>query len=69
MNAVITDPPYGMGKADWDLPFLVVRTHAEEVDGEELRFALVAMRPDDEDAGGALFGELASLDDNTTPAP
>ena len=50
---------HSMGKADWDLPFLVVRTHAEAVDGEELVFALVAMRPEDEDAGGALFGELA----------
>lgn len=50
---------HSMGKADWDLPFLVVRTHAEEVDGAELLFALVAMRPEDEDTGGALFGELA----------
>jgi hypothetical protein len=48
-----------MCRADWYLPFLVVRTHTEEVDGSELVFVLLAMRPEDEDQEGVLFGELA----------
>jgi hypothetical protein len=50
---------YSMCRADWYLPFLVVRTHTEEVDGSELVFVLLAMRPEDEDQEGVLFGELA----------
>ena len=50
---------HSMGKADWALPFLVVRTHVEQVEDDELVFVLVAMRPEGEDGQGALFGEFA----------
>jgi len=56
-HAVTAD--HSMGKADWDLPFVVVRTHTETIDGVEVLFALLAMRAEDEEPGGALFGELA----------
>lgn len=50
---------HSLGKADWALPFLVVRTHTERVDETELLFVLLAMRHEDEDQRGALFGEFA----------
>lgn len=50
---------HSLWKADWSLPFLVVRTHDETVDDETLRFVLLAMRHEDEDHAGAIFGELA----------
>ena len=50
---------HSMGKAEWNLPFIVVRTHTEVVDGTELLFALLAMRHEDEDQMGAIFGEFA----------
>jgi hypothetical protein len=50
---------HSLGKADWSLPFLVVRTHLETIDGVELLFVLLAMRHEDEDQTGAIFGEFA----------
>ena len=50
---------HSLWKADWSAPFFVVRTHREDVDGQELVFVLVAMKHEDEDEGGAIFGEFA----------
>lgn len=50
---------HSMFKADWSIPFLVIRTRKEKVKGRALLFVLVAMRPEDEEQRGALFGEFA----------
>lgn len=50
---------HSLWKADWSIPFLVVRTHDETVDDQTLRFVLLAMRHEDEDFPGAIFGEFA----------
>ncbi len=51
---------YSMAYADLELPLLVVRKHSEIVDGRDLVFCLLAMRPKTHDAGaGVLFGEVA----------
>ncbi len=52
---------YATAYADWELPYLVVRTHVEEIDCVPVRFCLLAMRPHPkyECEVPMMFGEIA----------
>ncbi len=51
---------YSMAHADLELPLLVVRKHAEVIEGRDVVFCLLAMRPETiSDGAGVLFGEVA----------